>query len=112
MPELGIPRGHVQLIQRYRQVRYNHHNFQSKANTGLSGSGLTLKSSKGSCGVSSSKFTSGSGVTATLFTASNGFLSYEGKTTFYASAVPSGSTQEAVYTTSKSVSVSFEWQSL
>lgn len=32
------------------------------------GSGFTLKSSKGSCGISSSKFTCGSGVTATVFT--------------------------------------------
>ncbi|KAG0648795.1 Ribonuclease T2 [Hyphodiscus hymeniophilus] len=53
-----------------------------------------------------------SGVTATVFTASNGFLSYGGKTTFYAAGVPSGSTQQAVSTTSKSVSVSFEWQSV
>lgn len=31
------------------------------------GSGFTLKSSKGSCGISNSAFTCGSGVTATVF---------------------------------------------
>jgi ribonuclease T2 len=35
-----------------------------------SASGFTLKSSKGSCGISSSKFTCASGVTATVFTVS------------------------------------------
>ncbi|KAE9370318.1 ribonuclease-like protein T2 [Stipitochalara longipes BDJ] len=77
-----------------------------------SGSGFTLKSSKGSCGISSSStFTCGSGVTATVFTASGGYLSYGGSTTFYAAAVPSGSTQQTVYTASHSVSVNFQWQS-
>ena len=42
---------------------------------------------------------------------SDGYLAYGGSTTFYATAVPSGSTQATVYTTSKSVSVSFQWQS-
>ncbi|KAH8753998.1 ribonuclease-like protein T2, partial [Hyaloscypha sp. PMI_1271] len=77
-----------------------------------SGSGFTLKSSKGSCGISSSTFTCGSGVTATVFTASGGYLSYGGSTTFYAAAVPSGSTQQTIYTTSQSVSVTFQWQAL
>lgn len=35
-----------------------------------SGSGFTLKSSKGACGISSSSFTCGSSVTATIFTVS------------------------------------------
>ncbi|TVY19483.1 Ribonuclease T2-like [Lachnellula arida] len=77
-----------------------------------SGSGFTLKSSKGPCGISSSAFTCASGNTATVFTASGGLLSYNGGTTFYAEAVPSGSTQEAISTSSKSVSVSFQWESL
>ncbi|KAF4635847.1 hypothetical protein G7Y89_g2229 [Cudoniella acicularis] len=75
-----------------------------------SGSGFTLTSSKGSCGISGSIFSCGSGVTASVFTAVNGYLSYGGSSTFYASAVPSGSTQQKVYTTSNSVSVSFQWQ--
>ncbi|KAI9743788.1 MAG: ribonuclease T2-like [Claussenomyces sp. TS43310] len=77
-----------------------------------SGSGFTLKSSKGTCGVVSGAISCGSGVTATVFTASNGNLAYGGSSTFYASAIPSGSTQEAVYTGSESVSVEFEWQSV
>ncbi|TVY48482.1 Ribonuclease T2-like [Lachnellula occidentalis] len=77
-----------------------------------SGSGFTLKSSKGPCGISSSAFTCASGTTATVFTAKGGLLSYNGDTTFYAAAVPSGSTQESISTSSKSVSVSFQWQSL
>jgi ribonuclease T2 len=43
--------------------------------------------------------------------ASGGYLSYGGSTNFYATAVPSGSTQETVYTTSHSVGVSFQWAS-
>jgi ribonuclease T2 len=35
-----------------------------------SGSGFTLKSSKGSCGISGSEFSCASGVTATVFTVS------------------------------------------
>ncbi|CAG8956125.1 hypothetical protein HYFRA_00012042 [Hymenoscyphus fraxineus] len=76
-----------------------------------SGNGVTLKSSKGSCGVVNSAFTCGSGVTATVFTSNDGHLAYSGSTTFYATAVPSGSTQATVYTTSKTVSVQFLWQS-
>ncbi|KAH8668113.1 ribonuclease-like protein T2 [Tricladium varicosporioides] len=74
-----------------------------------SGTGFTLTSSKGACGVSSSTFTCGSGVTATVFTAVNGYLAYSGSSTFYAAAVPSGSTQQTVYTSSNSVSVNFQW---
>jgi len=76
-----------------------------------SGSGFTLKSSKGNCGIVSSSFTCASGVTATVFTASGGKLAYNGATTFYAAAVPAGSTQQAVYTNSKAVSVTFQWAS-
>ncbi|KAI1347683.1 ribonuclease T2-like protein [Xylaria sp. FL0043] len=77
-----------------------------------SGSGFTLKSSKGSCGVVSGAFTCGSGVSATVFTASSGKLAYNGASTFYASVVPTGSTQATIYTSSKSYSVSFQWQSV
>ncbi|EKD19894.1 uncharacterized protein L3040_002424 [Drepanopeziza brunnea f. sp. 'multigermtubi'] len=76
-----------------------------------SGSGFTLKSSKGNCGIVSGAFTCDSGVTATVFTASGGKLAYNGATNFYAADVPTGSTQQTVYTTSKYVSVSFQWAS-
>lgn len=94
------------------------------------GSGFTLASSKGACAVSSNEFTCASGNTATVFgvctrfpvscfgvrkanmlQASGGYLTYDGSTTFYASSVPSGSTQATVYTDEKSVSVKFKWES-
>ncbi|KAI0144587.1 ribonuclease T2 [Xylariaceae sp. FL1272] len=77
-----------------------------------SDSGFTLKSSKGTCGISDDTFTCGSGVSATVFTASDGSLAYDGATTFYVESVPSGSTQATVYTSSQSVSVSFQWTSV
>ncbi|KAH8599738.1 ribonuclease T2-like protein [Bisporella sp. PMI_857] len=77
-----------------------------------SGSGFTLKSSKGNCAISSGTFSCASGLTATVFTASGGKLAYNGATTFYAAAIPSGTTQQTVYTTSNSVSVAFQWQSV
>lgn len=63
---------------------------------------FTMKSSKGSCGVSSGEFSCGSGVTASTFstTTSGGeiLLSFGGSTVFSSNAVPSGETQEAVFT--------------
>ncbi|KAI8945248.1 ribonuclease T2-like protein [Xylaria longipes] len=76
-----------------------------------SGSGFTLTSSKGNCGVVSGAFSCGSGVSATVFNAVSGKLAYNGASTFYASVVPTGSTQATVYTSSKSYSVTFQWQS-
>jgi hypothetical protein len=73
------------------------------------GSGFTLTSSKGKCGISGSTFSCGSGVTATVFTLSGGYLAYSGSTTFYSTAVPSGSTQETVSTASKAVSFKIQW---
>ncbi|KAL3423835.1 Ribonuclease T2 [Phlyctema vagabunda] len=77
-----------------------------------SGSGFTLKSSKGNCGISGSTLTCASGVTATVFTSSGGYLAYGGSTKFYAAAVPSGSTQQTVSTSSNSVAVTFSWQNV
>ncbi|KAM3075453.1 Ribonuclease T2 precursor (RNase T2) [Clarireedia jacksonii] len=77
-----------------------------------SGSGFTLSTSKGNCGISSGTFTCGSGVTAAVFGSSSGYLTYSGSSSFYATAVPSGSTQATVYTTSQSVAVKFSWQSV
>ncbi|OCK82429.1 ribonuclease T2 [Lepidopterella palustris CBS 459.81] len=78
-----------------------------------SGSGFTLSSSKGKCAISSGALTCGSSVsTATVFTALNGDLAYSGSTTFYATSVPSGSTQATVYTTSKATSLVIAWQQL
>ncbi|EHL00553.1 putative Ribonuclease T2-like protein [Glarea lozoyensis 74030] len=73
------------------------------------GSGVTLSTSKGACGIVSGVFTCASGVASTVFTSSSGYLAYGGSTNFYATAVPSGSTQATVYTASKAVSVKFAW---
>ncbi|KAF1988375.1 ribonuclease M [Aulographum hederae CBS 113979] len=78
-----------------------------------SGSGFTLSSSKGKCGIVSGAFTCASSVsTATVFTSSGGNLASSGATTFYANAVPAGSTQQTVYTASHAQSVQFSWQSI
>jgi hypothetical protein len=101
--------------------------FHTKGNLKLTylGSGVTLSTSKGACGIVSGAFTCASGVASTIFTvsdcsyifnstdivlqSSSGYLAYGGSTNFYATAVPSGSTQATVYTASKAVSVKFAW---
>ncbi|TGZ85385.1 ribonuclease-like protein T2 [Ascodesmis nigricans] len=67
-----------------------------------SGAGFTLTSSKGKCGVTSGKFVCSSSTTAAVFTLVGGKLAYNGVSTWYGSAVPSGTTQIDVYTTSAS----------
>ncbi|KAH8914202.1 ribonuclease T2 [Atractiella rhizophila] len=75
-----------------------------------SGSGFTLKSSKGNCGVSSGSFTCGSGVTATVFTFSGADLAYSGSTAFSANSVPSGTTQVTILSgSSGSQDFQIEW---
>ncbi|KAI9148459.1 Ribonuclease T2-like [Paramyrothecium foliicola] len=76
-----------------------------------SGSGFTLRSSKGACGFESGVFRCASGVTASLFTASGGLLAYNGQTLFYSSVKPSGTTQGTVYTGTNAYPVSFKWKS-
>ncbi|KAI1740076.1 ribonuclease T2-like protein [Xylaria scruposa] len=76
-----------------------------------SGSGFTLTSSKGNCGVVSGTFTCASGVSATVFNAVSGKLAYNGASTFYSNVVPTGSTQATVSTSSNTYSVTFQWQS-
>lgn len=71
-----------------------------------------MTSSKGNCGVVSGVISCGSGVALSTFTVSGGLLAYNGQTNFYASTVPSGSTQASVYTASQSYSVTFQWQSV
>ncbi|OBT69838.1 hypothetical protein VE03_00989 [Pseudogymnoascus sp. 23342-1-I1] len=76
-----------------------------------SGTGFTLKSSKGDCGIVNSIFTCAAGVAASTFTESAGLLAYEGSSNFYTTAVPSGSVQGKVTTTEQAVVVTFKWQS-
>ncbi|KAG8168967.1 hypothetical protein KVR01_001716 [Diaporthe batatas] len=74
--------------------------------------GFTMTSSKGNCGVVSGAISCGSGVALSTFSVAGGLLAYNGQTKFYASAVPSGSTQASVYTASNTYSVTFQWQSV
>lgn len=78
-----------------------------------SGSGFTLTTSKGKCAVSSAgKFSCASGNTASIFTVVSGKLAYNGVSTWYASAAPSGTTQIDIYTASASgrtTAVTFSW---
>ncbi|KAK4497358.1 hypothetical protein PRZ48_011809 [Zasmidium cellare] len=77
-----------------------------------SGSGFTLKSSKGNCGVSSGVFTCGSGVSSTVFTSSNGNLLYSGSSAFSTDSAPSGSTQAKVYSgSSHATKFTITWES-
>lgn len=71
-----------------------------------------MTSSKGNCGVVDGVVSCGSGVTLSTFSAVGGLLAYNGNTQFYASAVPSGSTQAKVSTASQTYSVTFQWQSV
>jgi ribonuclease T2 len=70
-----------------------------------------MTSSKGNCGVVDGAISCGKGVTLGTFSVANGLLAYNGQTEFYASAVPSGSTQAKVSLASDAVKVSFQWQS-
>ncbi|KAF8587016.1 ribonuclease T2 [Ramaria rubella] len=67
-----------------------------------SGSGFTLKTSKGNCGVSDGEFSCGNGVTASTFgstsSGSNLLLTFNGSPAFTAASVPSGNTQVAIFT--------------
>ncbi|KAM5465623.1 Ribonuclease T2 precursor (RNase T2) [Microsporum audouinii] len=77
-----------------------------------SGSGFTLKSSKGACGMVNAQFKCGSGVTSTVFGASNGKLSASGKDTFYADMIPTGNTQVPVYTSPHAIPLTVSWQAI
>lgn len=77
-----------------------------------SGSGFTLKSSKGNCGVASGKFVCGSGVSSTVFTSDGSTLQYSGSSAFSADSTASGSTQVTVYSGSgHSTALNIQWQS-
>jgi ribonuclease T2 len=76
----------------------------------VSGSGFTLTTSKGACEVSDGTLTCASGNSATIFNAINGYLAYDDSIDFYTDAVPTGSTQATISTSSGSVTVNFEWE--
>ena len=75
----------------------------------IDSSTFTLSSSKGACAIVSGIFTCSSSTTAGSFSASGGYLASDDGNMFYAAAVPAGSTQQAVGTSSNSVQVQFQW---
>lgn len=79
-----------------------------------SGSGFTLKSSKGLCAVSNGALTCASSVTTgTVFSHQGSNLAYTLSGKWYADAVPSGSTQGTVYTSSShAVNLTIVWQGI
>ncbi|KAF2707331.1 ribonuclease T2 [Pleomassaria siparia CBS 279.74] len=78
-----------------------------------SGSGFTLKSSKGDCSAASGALVCASGTTATVFTAVDGKLATGGSTSWSADAQASGSTQQTIYSgTGHTTSISMVWQSI
>lgn len=80
-----------------------------------SGFEFTLSSSKGNCAIVSGALSCASTVSAgTAFSADGETLVYNGAETFYANGVPSGSTQNTVYTSSSghATELTLEWQSL
>jgi ribonuclease T2 len=50
--------------------------------------------------------------TATVFAYDGAYLTYSGSSSFYTTAVPTGSTQATVYTTSRTVSLQITWQAI
>ncbi|KAF2144502.1 uncharacterized protein K452DRAFT_325066 [Aplosporella prunicola CBS 121167] len=77
-----------------------------------SGDGFTLSSSKGDCGIADGALTCGSGVSeATVFTADGGNLAADNSTAFYADKVPSGTTQQTVYTEERDEQLVITWKS-
>lgn len=72
---------------------------------------FTLKSSKGPCGVSNNEISCSSSMSYSNFSSIDGYLAYDESNVFYATAVPTGSTQATVYTTTESVEVQFGWES-
>jgi len=80
--------------------------------TAVSG-GVTLKSSKGNCAIVSGVISCASSVSSpAVFNVSGNLLEYSSSTNFYASAVPSGSTQSKVEVASDNVVLQIEWQGM
>ncbi|OTB20073.1 hypothetical protein K445DRAFT_313882 [Daldinia sp. EC12] len=82
-----------------------------------SGSGFTLKSSKGYCSASGGSLTCSSGISnadADVFAADGTNLANSGGNDWYADSVPSGSTQGTVYSEkgSHKMTLQIQWQSV
>ncbi|KAK6538512.1 ribonuclease T2-like [Orbilia ellipsospora] len=77
-----------------------------------SGSGFTLKSSKGTCGIVSGQFQCGSGVSSTTFTTSGNYLANGNSSSFSASGDASGGSQVNILTSGGSTAVKITWQSV
>ncbi|EPS40167.1 hypothetical protein H072_6049 [Dactylellina haptotyla CBS 200.50] len=79
-----------------------------------SGSGFTLKSSKGNCDIVSGEFQCGPTVSAGTFAASGGKLANGSATSFYTSGDANDGSQLSVFTTSdgRTTTLTITWQSL
>ncbi|KAK9420108.1 hypothetical protein SUNI508_06636 [Seiridium unicorne] len=78
-----------------------------------SGTGFTLTSSKGNCGISTGVFSCSSSAASTEFTADGSDLQASGSALFSTDSVPTGSTQATVYTGSThSVAMTIEWEKI
>ena len=80
-----------------------------------SGDGLTLKSSKGDCGVSDGELKCGSDVgSSSTFSADGTLLKSEDGSTWYADSVPSGSEQGSVYASGNghATELEIQWQAI
>lgn len=82
--------------------------------TASGSAGFTLTSSKGACGIVDNKLSCGSAAIASVFESSetdDNVLSYNGKSDFFADAVPIGTTQETVKIGSGATAITITWKS-
>ncbi|KAF3760918.1 ribonuclease T2, partial [Cryphonectria parasitica EP155] len=77
-----------------------------------SGDGFTMTSSKGTCGVSDNELGCASGVSSTTFTVIDGYLAYDGTTTFYSNEIPTGDDEAYIWTDYGDYEVTFQWYAL
>lgn len=81
------------------------------ATPGADGSTFILTTSKGKCAIQEdASLSCASSVSdASAFGYDGESLTYEGSNTFYAAEIPSGTTQETIFATSKGVSIQLTW---
>ncbi|KAL8967810.1 MAG: hypothetical protein Q9197_005225 [Variospora fuerteventurae] len=81
--------------------------------TNVLGEGFTLSSSKGKCAVANDILTCAATVTdSTVFGTVDGKLAYDGLTSFYTEAVPTGTVQAPIAVVQKATVVEIGWKSL
>ncbi|KAI1955007.1 Ribonuclease T2 precursor (RNase T2) [Ophidiomyces ophidiicola] len=75
-----------------------------------SGNGFTLSTTKGDCGIADSVFACDTNTKSSVFTAVDGNLAVDGKTTFFADKIPTGTTQVPIYTENHSNELTISWK--